>query len=48
MRIGLLSTPWTPVPPALYGGIELVVDRLATGFQRAGHEVLLFTTGESA
>ena len=25
----------------------LVVDRLATGFQRAGHEVLLFTTGES-
>jgi glycosyltransferase involved in cell wall biosynthesis len=47
MRIGLLSTPWTPVPPALYGGIELVIDRLATGFQRAGHEVLLFTTGES-
>ena len=47
MRIGLIATPWTPVPPALYGGIELVVDRLATGFQRAGHDVLLFTTGES-
>lgn len=47
MRIGLVATPWTPVPPALYGGIELVVDRLATGFQRAGHDVLLFTTGES-
>ena len=31
----------------LYGGIELVVDRLATGFQRAGHDVLLFTTGDS-
>jgi glycosyltransferase involved in cell wall biosynthesis len=47
MRIGLISTPWTPVPPTLYGGIELVVDRLATGIQRAGHDVLLFTTGES-
>ncbi|MEY2566060.1 MAG: hypothetical protein QOE35_589 [Actinomycetota bacterium] len=47
MRIALVATPWTPVPPTLYGGIELVVDRLATGFQRAGHEVLLFTTGDS-
>ena len=35
------------MPPPLYGGIELVVDRLATGFQKAGHEVLLFTTGDS-
>jgi glycosyltransferase involved in cell wall biosynthesis len=47
MRIAVIAPPWTPVPPTLYGGIELVVDRLATGFQRAGHEVLLFTTGES-
>jgi glycosyltransferase involved in cell wall biosynthesis len=47
MRIALIGTPWCPVPPPLYGGIELVVDRLATGFQRAGHDVLLFTTGES-
>ncbi|MDQ1438658.1 MAG: hypothetical protein QOK43_2287 [Acidimicrobiaceae bacterium] len=47
MRIGLLAPPWTPVPPRLYGGIELVVDRLATGFQAAGHEVVLFTTGDS-
>ena len=47
MRIGLIAPPWTPVPPALYGGTELVVDHLATGFQAAGHEVLLFTTGDS-
>ncbi|HVM02636.1 MAG TPA: glycosyltransferase family 4 protein [Acidimicrobiales bacterium] len=47
MRIAVIAPPWTPVPPRLYGGIELVVDRLATGFQRAGHEVLLFTTGDS-
>jgi len=47
MRIALIAPPWTPVPPALYGGIELVVDRLATGFQAAGHDVLLYTTGDS-
>ncbi len=47
MRIAVIAPPWTPVPPKLYGGIELVVDRLATGFHRAGHEVLLFTTGDS-
>jgi len=45
--IGLIAPPWTPVPPPLYGGIELVVDELATGFVAAGHEVLLFTTGDS-
>jgi glycosyltransferase involved in cell wall biosynthesis len=47
MRIGLVAPPWTPVPPSLYGGIELVVDELARGFQAAGHDVTLFTTGDS-
>src|SRR5437016_6149222 len=47
MRIAVIAPPWTPVPPVLYGGTELVVDRLATGFQAAGHEVLLFTVGNS-
>ena len=47
MRIALIAPPWTPVPPRLYGGTEVVVDRLARGFQDAGHEVLLFTTGDS-
>ncbi|HZN16134.1 MAG TPA: glycosyltransferase family 4 protein [Acidimicrobiales bacterium] len=47
MRIAVIAPPWVPVPPPLYGGIEVVVDRLAVGFQRAGHEVLLFTTGDS-
>ena len=36
-----------PHPPLLYGGIELVVDQLARGLQDAGHEVLLYTTGDS-
>ena len=47
LRIALIAPPWTPVPPALYGGIELVVDQLARGLQEVGHEVLLFTTGDS-
>ena len=47
MRIAVISPPWAPVPPKLYGGIELVVDRLCVGFQAAGHEVLLFATGDS-
>jgi glycosyltransferase involved in cell wall biosynthesis len=47
MRIGLIAGPWYPIPPAGYGGIELVVDALARGFVRAGHEVLLAAAAES-
>ena len=47
MRIALVAAPWLPVPPPAYGGTEGVIDRLATGFRDAGHEVLLFTTGDS-
>lgn len=42
LRIGLLAPPWLPVPPIGYGGTEAVVDRLARGFQEAGHHVVLF------
>lgn len=47
MRIGLISTPWLPVPPLGYGGTEAVVDNLARGLDRAGHEVCLYTVGTS-
>jgi glycosyltransferase involved in cell wall biosynthesis len=47
MRIGLIAPPWTPVPPPLYGGIELVCDELCRGFAALGHDVVLFTTGDS-
>ncbi len=47
MRIAVIAPPWAPVPPAAYGGIEVVVDRLAVGFEKAGHEVLLYATGDS-
>lgn len=36
------------MPPPLYGGIELVVDQLARGLADAGHDVTLFTTGDSS
>jgi glycosyltransferase involved in cell wall biosynthesis len=47
MRIGLLAPPWLPVPPAAYGGTEAVLDTLARGLVAAGHDVLLWTVGES-
>jgi glycosyltransferase involved in cell wall biosynthesis len=47
MRIAVIAPPWAPIPPNLYGGIELIVDELARGFQTAGHEVVLFATGDS-
>lgn len=47
VRIAIIATPWAPVPPVLYGGIEQAVDGEARGLARAGHDVLLFTTGDS-
>jgi glycosyltransferase involved in cell wall biosynthesis len=47
MRIGIVAPPWLPVPPPGYGGTESVLDRLARGFVAAGHDVLLWTTGDS-
>lgn len=48
MRIGLVAGPWIPVPPITYGGTERVVDRLARGFEAAGHDVLLAAPSESS
>ncbi|HSU34292.1 MAG TPA: glycosyltransferase family 4 protein [Propionibacteriaceae bacterium] len=47
MRIGLIAPPWVPVPPPAYGGLESVVDRLARGLARAGHDVLLAAAANS-
>lgn len=47
MRIGLIAPPWLPVPPPSYGGTEAVIDALARGLQDAGHDVILYTTGDS-
>jgi glycosyltransferase involved in cell wall biosynthesis len=48
LRIGLLAPPWATVPPDGYGGTEAVVDQLAVGFDRAGHDVRLFTINGSS
>ena len=47
LRIGLIAPPWFSVPPAAYGGIELVVAILADGLVAAGHDVTLFASGGS-
>ena len=47
MHIGLIAPAWVPVPPPRYGGTEIVIDHLARGLVAAGHQVSLFTTGDS-
>jgi glycosyltransferase involved in cell wall biosynthesis len=47
MKIGLIVPPWVPVPPPAYGGTEAVVGNLATGLAMLGHDVHLFTVGDS-
>lgn len=48
VHIGLIVPPWLPVPPPSYGGTEAVVGALAKGLDAAGHDVTLFTTGDSS
>ena len=46
-RIGIIAPPWVPVPPLGYGGSEAVIDSLARGLAHAGHDVVLYATGDS-
>ena len=47
LKVGLLAPPWAAVPPPGYGGTESVVCQLAQGLTAAGHEVVLYATGDS-
>jgi glycosyltransferase involved in cell wall biosynthesis len=47
MRIALISTCAVAVPPAGYGGTELVTAELAKMLTRRGHEVVVYATGNS-
>jgi glycosyltransferase involved in cell wall biosynthesis len=47
MRVAIIAPPWVAVPPLAYGGTEAVIDGLARALQSAGHDVLLFATGDS-
>ncbi len=47
LRIGVIAPPSLAVPPVAYGGTELMIDALCSGLRQAGHDVVLFTVGES-
>lgn len=47
MKIALTADPEIPVPPLHYGGIERMVDMLASGLVERGHEVTVFAHPES-
>jgi glycosyltransferase involved in cell wall biosynthesis len=47
LRIAIVAPPWLTVPPKGYGGTETVLDRLAAGLGRAGHEVVLVAHPDS-
>jgi glycosyltransferase involved in cell wall biosynthesis len=47
MRIGLLAPPVVSLPPPTYAGTERIVTTLALGLHARGHEVTVFTTGDS-
>ena len=47
MRIALVSTQRTSVPPRKSGSVELIVAQLASGLTRLGHEVTVFAPMDS-
>lgn len=47
MRIAQVAPLWIPVPPATYGGTELIVSWLTEGLVKQGHKVTLFASGDS-
>jgi len=47
MRIAQLAPLWKTVPPAKYGGSELIVSLLTEQLAKNGHEVTLFACGGS-
>lgn len=47
MKIAIISDPFVPVPPPLYGGSEKVTHYLIKGLMEAGHEPILLATGDS-
>lgn len=47
MRIGMIAPLEIRVPPAAYGGTELIVSLLTEELVRRGHRVTLFASGDS-
>jgi glycosyltransferase involved in cell wall biosynthesis len=46
LRVAQVAPLWTPIPPATYGGIELLLALLCDGLVERGHEVRLFASGD--
>ena len=47
MRIALIAPPFIPVPPQGYGGTELFIAHLAEGLTDSGHQVVVYSNGQS-
>lgn len=47
LKIAQIAPMWVSVPPAKYGGTELVISSLIEELVRRGHEVTLFASGDS-
>lgn len=48
LRIGIIATPWTDIPPTRYAaGIELMISFLTEELVKRGHKVTLFASGDS-
>ena len=47
LKIAQLVLPWIPLPPSGYAGTERIVHYLTEGLVRKGHDVTLFSVGES-
>ena len=47
MRVALIAPPFICVPPKEYGGTELFIAQLAEGLVQRGHDVVVYTNGES-
>jgi len=46
LRLAQVAPLWTPIPPATYGGIELLLALLCDGLVARGHDVTLFASGD--
>src|SRR5258708_6662147 len=47
LRIAMVAPLWASVPPATYGGTELMVHLLTEELVERGHDVTLFAAGSS-
>jgi glycosyltransferase involved in cell wall biosynthesis len=47
MKVAIIADPYVAIPPASYGGTELVILNLIKGLKEQGHEPILLGPGDS-